>query len=109
MLTPTIVHFKKAPYDVYIARPSKWGNPFSRKPSIARFKVATTAEALRLHREWVISQPDLINEIKRELRGKILGCWCDNPYSCHGFILWQIANDVELAKEQPKSDQPTLF
>lgn len=24
-----VVHCKKEPYDVYIGRPSKWGNPFT--------------------------------------------------------------------------------
>jgi hypothetical protein len=109
MLAPTIVHFKKAPYDVYIARPSKWGNPYSRKPSIAKFKVATTAEAIRLHREWILSRPKFIEEIKKELRGKILGCWCDNPYNCHGFILWQIANEIVIDKDPAKAEQPKLF
>tara|TARA_Y100001935_G_C17197538_1_gene453321 strand:+ start:315 stop:644 length:330 start_codon:yes stop_codon:yes gene_type:complete len=109
MLTPTIVHFKKAPYDVYIARPSKWGNPYSRKPGIAKFKVTTTAEAIRLHREWVLNQPDYVEEIKKHLRGKVLGCWCDNPYTCHGYILWQIANDIVIETKNDSNDQPTLF
>ena len=25
----SVVHCKKAPYEVYIGRPSKWGNPFT--------------------------------------------------------------------------------
>ena len=24
-----VVHFKKSKYDIYIGRPSKWGNPFT--------------------------------------------------------------------------------
>ena len=28
-----VVHCKKANYDVYIGRPSKWGNPFTHLPS----------------------------------------------------------------------------
>ena len=35
------VHHKKEPYDVFIARPSKWGSPFSYKEnSTAPYKVA---------------------------------------------------------------------
>lgn len=26
-----VVHFKKEPFDIYIGRPSVWGNPFSHK------------------------------------------------------------------------------
>jgi len=27
-MSSLVVHCKKSPYDVYIGRPSKWGNPF---------------------------------------------------------------------------------
>lgn len=107
-IPPQIVHFKKSPYDVYIGRPSKWGNPYSRKPGLARYKVTTKAEAINKHREWVLSQPDMIEKIRHELRGKILGCWCDNPNACHGFILWKIANNINLEPEEPLNEL-TLF
>jgi hypothetical protein len=106
-MEPQVVHFKKKPYDVYIGRPSRWGNKFSRKgPN----KVATKAEAIYKHRQWILSQPALMEEIKQELRGKVLGCWCDNPRACHGFILWAIANDQPFDQgSEPPSQQPTLF
>jgi hypothetical protein len=31
-------------------------------------------------------------QIKKELRGKILGCWCA-PLPCHADILAEVAND----------------
>ena len=35
-----VVHCKKEPYDVYIGRPSKWGNPYSHKDNTkAQFKL----------------------------------------------------------------------
>jgi hypothetical protein len=107
-MEPQIVHFKKHSYDVYIGRPSKWGNPYSRKPGIARYKVKTRAEALNKHREWVLSNPIFIEEIKNTLKGKVLGCWCDNPLGCHGLILWKIANDLPLSEVNPQIS-PTLF
>lgn len=107
--TPQIVHFKKQPYDVYIARPSKWGNPFSHKAwAVAEFKTSTKAESINRHRQWVLSNPELIAEIKAELKGKVLGCWCNNPFACHGLILWQIANDIRPQKET-EPIQKTLF
>ena len=106
-MKPQIVHFKKHSYDIYIGRPSRWGNPYSRKPGIAKHKVATRAEALNKHKEWVLSNPEFIAEIKTELKGKILGCWCDNPLACHGLILWKIANDKPLVDKKPAL--PTLF
>jgi hypothetical protein len=71
---PSIVHWKKHPYDVLIARPSFWGNPFSSKPHAkAQFRTQSKAETLWRHREWVLSQPELIQKIKQELKGKVLG------------------------------------
>jgi len=94
---------------VLIARPSKWGNLFSHKASIAKHKTATKAESLYKHKEWVLSNPEFILEIKKELAGKILGCWCDNPYSCHGFILWKIANNIAEQPAEIRPDTRTLF
>jgi hypothetical protein len=40
-----VVHCKKARYDVYIGRPSPWGNPFSHKQgTLAQFQVASREE-----------------------------------------------------------------
>lgn len=105
---PQIVHFKKYPYDVYIGRPSFWGNKFSRKPGLAEYRVATKAEAINKHRDWVLSNPEFMERVRKELKGKILGCWCDNPNACHGKILWEIANDIDRAPESVIK-HPTLF
>ena len=81
-----VVHCKKEMYDVYIGRPSKWGNPFSHKEgTLAKFKVSTRDEAVQKYREWLLTQPDLIQSLP-ELRGKVLGCWC-KPLKCHGDVL----------------------
>lgn len=79
-----VVHWKKKPFDVYIGHPSKWGNPYTNR-KISR------EEKIQLHREYILSNSELINEIKQELKGKILGCWC-SPMPCHGDILAEIAN-----------------
>lgn len=86
-----VVHCKHEPYDVYIGRPSKWGNPFSHLPSTcARYRVATREEAIKRYAEWIKTQPKLLAMLP-ELRGKVLGCWCD-PLPCHGEILLKLAN-----------------
>lgn len=47
-----VVHHKRAPYDVYIGRPSAWGNQFSHLPaSAAEWRVATRDEAIRKYEE----------------------------------------------------------
>jgi hypothetical protein len=85
-----VVHFDREPCDVYIGRPSRWGNPFRLGPDGDR------AEVLLLYEVWLQSRPDLIEEACRVLRGKVLGCWCD-PMTCHGDILARIANNWQLA------------
>lgn len=89
-----VVHCKREPYDVYIGRGrgSQYGNPFSHVDgTLAAFKVATREEAMARYREWVMRQPQMVERIKNELRGKVLGCWCA-PKSCHGDVLAEIAN-----------------
>jgi hypothetical protein len=87
-----VVHCKKEPFDVYIGRPSKWGNPFSHlQGTLAKFKVATREEAIEKYVEWIQGQDALLADIKSELKGKVLGCWC-KPKDCHGDILLELAN-----------------
>lgn len=68
---------------VYCGRPSKWGNPFN--------KEMVREIAVVKHKNWVLSNPAFIEEIKTELKGKDLVCWCA-PKICHCDILLQIAN-----------------
>jgi hypothetical protein len=87
-----VVHCKRSKFDVYIGRPSPWGNPFSHKAgTLAQFKVATREEAIARYEAWLLEQPELIERAKQELRGKILACWC-SPLPCHGDVLARIAN-----------------
>ena len=93
MAETRVVHCKKADYDVYIGRPSPWGNPFSHKDgTLAQFKVASREEAVQKYEEWIRAQPTLIERAKRELKGRVLGCWC-KPQLCHGDVLAKIAEE----------------
>jgi hypothetical protein len=78
-----VVHCRVMPYDVYIGRPSKWGNPFV----IGRD--GTRDEVIAKYRAWVVTQPDLMASLG-ELKGKTLGCWC-GPAACHGDVLVELA------------------
>lgn len=69
---------------MYIGRLSKWGNPF---------KDGTKEENIANYEKWISSQPKMIEEVKTELKGKILACWCA-PKACHGHILARIANNI---------------
>jgi len=81
-----VVHCKKEPYDVYIGRPSKWGNPFSIGVDGTREEVITKYE------NWVKNNPDLMRDLP-ELKGKILGCWC-YPKHCHGDVLVELISTL---------------
>jgi hypothetical protein len=77
---------------VYIGRPSRWGNPFSWKDgTLAEHKVASDVEAVAAFEAWFTSQPELVEDAKRELCGKVLGCWC-SPKPCHGDVIARIVN-----------------
>ena len=79
-----VVHCKKSKFDVYIGRPSKWGNPFT----IGRD--GTRMEVIAKYKLWIQTQLHLLKALP-ELRGKVLGCWC-SPKACHGDILIALAN-----------------
>jgi hypothetical protein len=89
-----VVHCKRAEYDVYIGRPSVWGNPFShREGTLAQFKVDTREQAVAKYEEYLLSSPYLMGRLK-ELKGKTLGCWC-HPLPCHGDILKKYVDKLE--------------
>jgi hypothetical protein len=86
-----VVHCKKSKYDVYIGRrsrtdPGEWGNKYIIGVD------GTREECIEKHRRDVYANPKLIRKIKRELKGKKLGCFCD-PLPCHGDTYAEIAND----------------
>lgn len=81
-----VVHCKRESYDVYIGRPSKWGNPFAIGVNGDRKTV------IEKYRKYVMNCPDLMDALS-ELRGRVLGCWC-KPQDCHGDVL------VELVLEK---------
>lgn len=95
-MSARVVHCKREPYDVYIGRPSKWGNPFSHladATSKGLTKVPTREDAVANYEAWIVTQHDLMAALP-ELRGKTLGCWC-SPRPCHGDVLVRLANGTQ--------------
>lgn len=88
-----VVDRRRDRYDAYVGRPSKWGNPYVVGRDGAR------GECVQRFQEWLQLRPELIAAAKRELRGKVLGCYCapqggvgpDDPLVCHGQILARAA------------------
>ena len=91
----SVVHCKRARFDVYIGRPGPWGNPFTWKAGTLAEFVVPKDEVIARYETWLRSQPELVARVRRELRGKVLGCWCA-PSPCHGDVLARVAaEDVE--------------
>jgi hypothetical protein len=82
-----IVVHKRNPHDVYIGRPSIWGNPFT----IGRS--GTRDEVIDLYEQWIRTRPDLLAQLPL-LKGKRLGCYC-KPLACHGDILVKLLYEME--------------
>ena len=70
------------PYDVYIGRGGKWGNPFPEK-QYGRYGCIVEYEKY-------LKKSPLINDLA-ELKGKTLGCYCA-PKACHGHVLADLVN-----------------
>lgn len=79
-----VVNIRKDNYQVYIGRPSKWGNPF------VIGKDGSREDVINKYREWIKTQPNLIADLC-ELKGKTLGCFC-KPLACHGDVLLELSN-----------------
>lgn len=80
-----VVHCKKEPFDVYIGRPTKWGNPFV----IGRD--GTRAEVIEKFRAYAKSNKEIFADLD-ELYDKTLGCYCA-PQPCHGDVLLEMIEE----------------
>lgn len=92
---------------VYVGRPTKWGNPFvapgysdahrpafppgGRAQAVAQFRAAIEAND---RGEWISGGAwcPTSAEIRSELAGKNLACWCPLGQPCHADVLLEIAN-----------------
>lgn len=88
-MTDTIrVNIKEAQYDVYMGRPSIWGNPFI----IGRH--GTREEVIKKYKEYLLNDPLLMSEIM-SLRGKVLGCFCKTNEACHVDVIIEVIEALE--------------
>jgi len=83
----TVVHCKKESFDVYIGRPSIWGNPF------IVGKHGTREEVIEKFRFYLLNDPLLKSQLM-DLDGKTLGCWC-KPQPCHGDVIVEVINQIK--------------
>jgi hypothetical protein len=89
-----VVHVNKHDYDVYIGRPSTFGNPY------VLGKDGTRAEVIIKYRAWLadkLAHDDVFREKVLALKGKRLGCYCV-PSLCHGHVLAEYVSRPETWK-----------
>lgn len=72
---------------VYVGRPTKYGNPFIVGED------GTIENCLKMYKDYIRTEVKR-KEIKSELRGKNLSCWCKLGDPCHADILLKIANEL---------------
>ena len=95
---------------VYVGRPSKWGNPYVVHEHDDRTcgedlenchvidHASTPAEAVRAFEyamRWPLSGEPTVphpDDIRAELAGRDLACWCPLDQPCHADVLLEVAN-----------------
>lgn len=92
---------------VVVSRPTRWGNPY--KLDAYKFQNGDGTPAAwdeKTARELAIRDfegalavggilPFTVADVRRELAGKVLACWCRLSAPCHADVLLEIANERE--------------
>lgn len=89
----TVVNIYKEKADVYIGRPSKWGNPFT-------VEKHGRAKAIKKYESYIRAKLAKNKKLQDELLsmdGKKLGCFC-KPKACHGDVLVKIIKQLKKVR-----------
>ena len=81
--------WKMPPNTVVVSRPSKWGNPW-RVPVDG--DQAACVESFKMMLAAGKTPPFALLNIRDELAGKNLACWCKVGTPCHADVLLRLAN-----------------
>lgn len=83
------------PKAVLVGRNSKWGNPYVLKEHGGDYE---RDESVRLFREALLAgRLDFtVDDVRRELAGKDLVCWCPLDQECHADVLLELANELVI-------------
>lgn len=88
---------------VYVGRPSSWGNPFQVGEPFRYFSlthgwrvgvIGSVKHAATEFRIYLAGRIDMHEQVRRELGGKDLACWCPPEQACHADALLDLANEV---------------
>jgi hypothetical protein len=96
-------------FDTKIDRSGRWGNPHTLGPDRCRCGAVHSRDgAIRGYREDLfagktivpsLDRPHLhhtIEDVRRELPGKVLGCWCALDQACHGDVQIEVAKGGDV-------------
>lgn len=94
--------WRMPPDTISVARPGKWGNPFSVLPDLppgtpaGRYiAMPSSEEAVAAYRLWLQIDPAgrrVAQEAQETLRGHHLACWCRPGTPCHAQVLLDLVN-----------------
>src|SRR3990172_12137802 len=83
---------------IFVGRRTKWGNPFkvgSRYiASNGQYIILDDKKAVSLYAQSILLywSPVSVADIKKELKGRNLACWCKPGKPCHADFLIEVAN-----------------
>jgi hypothetical protein len=75
---------------VLVDRTTPWGNPYRVGPD------GGFEQVKKLYIDYLIANPELVSDIRQNLKGKSLVCWCVPDQRCHAEILIRLANDQDF-------------
>lgn len=89
-MTTRVVNQYEEPYEVYIGRPSVWGNPYSfHSGTLAKNQVADRNAAIIAFRGYAKARLEDEPDWLEPLCDKVLGCFC-KPQACHGDVIVEL-------------------
>lgn len=79
---------------VCVDRSTKWGNPFKVNNKPDSMGIVMSPEfCIKMYEQFLIwDAPYDEEDIKKELKGKNLACFCPLDQPCHADVLLEIAN-----------------
>jgi hypothetical protein len=92
----TVVNLKTHPYTIYIGRANVTmglpRSPFCNPYPETQYR--NRVQSINAFRAYLKAYPELMERVRRELKGEVLGCYC-HPKPCHGDVLARVADGGE--------------
>lgn len=88
---------------ILVDRTTPWGNPYKLGVDGGLEQVA------KLYIQYLIDNPSLVENIKINLKGKDLVCWCVPEQRCHAELLILLANAPDFRLDALLQGQHTLI